>query len=297
MNKQNFDNKENRFPLSTQAMSFMQEMINAVADLSRIGGENYILSGCVKSGTQVSSGVIVLNGEILPFKGGAEGTKITVLEEKETVAANGITFPDIRVKRYAAFASGSGENYFAWNDFKPLPTNTELSQMKADTDYVDRKMAEITAGSIPSKVIVMWSGTEGEVPEGWALCDGREASPGVFTPNLSGKFIVGYNRDDIDYNQVGKTGGVKDVVLTPEQMPTHSHQVKDYFRRESYMQPGGADKDIGIDNAGIKGDGDDGVDRGCQYFWWKKHLTEEIGGSEAHENRPPYYVLAYIIKL
>lgn len=297
MNKQNFDNKENRFPLSTQALSFMQDMIHAVGGLTQIGGENYILSGCVKNGSQVSSGIIVLKGEVLPFKGGTEGAKITVLEEKETVAANGITFPDVRVKRYAAFASGSGENYFAWSDFKPLPTNLELSRLKADTGYVDRKIAEITAGSIPAKVIVMWSGTEGEVPEGWALCDGREVSPGVFTPNLSGKFVVGYNREDTDYNKVGKTGGLKEVVLAPEQMPSHAHEMKDYYRRESYTQPGGTDKAVGIDDAGIKGDGDSGIDRNCQYFWWKKHPTEEAGNSIAHENRPPYYVLAYIIKL
>lgn len=41
-------------------------------------------------------------------------------------------------------------------------------------------------------MIVMWSGDEDKVPDGWALCDGKVAGT-VITPDLRGKFIMGWN--------------------------------------------------------------------------------------------------------
>jgi hypothetical protein len=50
--------------------------------------------------------------------------------------------------------------------------------------------------SLPSGVIVMWSGSIGSIPSGYALCDGTNG-----TPNLTDRFIVGagntYNPDDV----------------------------------------------------------------------------------------------------
>ena len=53
-----------------------------------------------------------------------------------------------------------------------------------------------SADSVPSGVIVMWSGTE--VPEGWALCDGESG-----TPDLRNRFVVGAG----DTYEQGETGG------------------------------------------------------------------------------------------
>ena len=74
-------------------------------------------------------------------------------------------------------------------------------------------------GTIPVGGIIMWSGSANEVPDGWALCDGRTIS-GKTTPNLKGKFVVGYDPSDSDYNAVGKTGGYKNITLTVEQIPS-----------------------------------------------------------------------------
>ena len=109
MDRQNFEAKD-RFPLSTQALTFMQDMVMATARLALIGGDNYILSGCVTTGNNVSDGIIVINGEVMPFKGGAMAGTITIIEETIPVSANGLTFEQARVKRYAKFASGKGEN-------------------------------------------------------------------------------------------------------------------------------------------------------------------------------------------
>jgi hypothetical protein len=55
-------------------------------------------------------------------------------------------------------------------------------------------------GLVPPGVIVMWSGTV--APAGWALCNGTNG-----TPNLSGRFIVGYSASQPDYNAIGNFGG------------------------------------------------------------------------------------------
>ena len=68
---------------------------------------------------------------------------------------------------------------------------------------------------IPPKTIVMFSGTEAEIPVGWALCDGRIVN-GYTTPDLTGKFIL-------PSNTAHQTGGRDKVTLTVSNMPSHNH--------------------------------------------------------------------------
>jgi formylmethanofuran dehydrogenase subunit C len=78
MNKINFTAKDN-FPLSSDTMEMMQQMIGLNANLALLGGTNYILSGCVDDGTNVTDGIIVVDGELIPFEGGIKNAKITKL--------------------------------------------------------------------------------------------------------------------------------------------------------------------------------------------------------------------------
>ena len=71
-------------------------------------------------------------------------------------------------------------------------------------------------GTIPVGGIIMWSGDSGHIPDGWALCNGQNG-----TPNLSGKFVVGYSASDLDY-AIGKTGGEAKHRLSESEMPSHS---------------------------------------------------------------------------
>lgn len=121
--------------------------------------------------------------------------------------------------------------------------------------------------SIPAGVIVMWSGSVASIPSGWVICDGNNS-----TPDLRNRFIVGAGSG----YSVGDTGGADTVTLTTDQIPSHSHV---YSRAAS---PGG-----GQDQAG-SGSGD-AVNHSNQN-------TTNTGGGQAHENRPPYYALAYIMK-
>ena len=80
---------------------------------------------------------------------------------------------------------------------------------------------------VPAGIIVMWSGAIDAIPHGWALCNGTQPS-GLPTstmtiPNLSSRFIVGYDANVTEYNQIGKTGGNKDITISNSNLPEHTH--------------------------------------------------------------------------
>lgn len=102
---------------------------------------------------------------------------------------------------------------------------------------------------------------------GWALCDGNNG-----TPNLKGRFIVGWDPGDVDYNVLGKIGGSK-------HMPAHSHTLGPIY---------GTGSGSG-DHQQLDYDGDSGP----AYLT----STDSAGTGPSDENRPPYYTLAYVIKL
>lgn len=292
MNKQNFES-ENSFPLSTKALTFMQDMVMASAQLAQIGGDNYILSGCETSGNNVAPGIIVINGEVMPFEGGAKVSTITIIETTESIIANGLPFDNIRVTRKAKFATGTGANYYPWANFKPLQTNKQLEELKATVKYVDDEIRKIQA--VPTGVIVMWSGAVSNIPKGWQLCD-YSIIPGTNkrTPDLRGRFIVGYSKDESDYGLIGKTGGKKSVTLSKDELPSHSHSFKNYFYSEKNRSAVGGD---GYDQFSKNIIGSNDTDEDNNRLYYMNSTTNSTGSGNAFDNRPPYYVLAYIIKI
>ena len=117
---------------------------------------------------------------------------------------------------------------------------------------------------VPVGGIIMWSGATNNIPSGWALCDGQNG-----TPNLQDRFIVGAGSS----YSVNDTGGAASVTLTINQMPSHNH---------SYTMINFDQGSAG--GASSYGQGTSSVSTGSK------------GGGQSHENRPPYYALAYIIK-
>lgn len=109
MNKGNFTAKDN-FPVSTFTYDFLQNMAQLAGHIAQLGGQNYILSGCILTGTTVSDGLIVINGEILPFEAGIKKAKITIQETKDTDYFNGIDYPESYIHRVAKFADNGEYN-------------------------------------------------------------------------------------------------------------------------------------------------------------------------------------------
>lgn len=156
--------------------------------------------------------------------------------------------------------------------------------------YIDEKLGNMAGSNIPRGLIAMWNGTQ--VPNGWALCNGQIVDD-LQTPDLSGKFVVGWQSGNEDYNLIGNTGGQDKVTLTTPEIPSHVHNFADAYFIEAY-------DGIGINGSQWIGNnlyGSSKTDRDNSYVALWNHDTRAAGGGQPHENRPPYYVLAYIIKL
>jgi hypothetical protein len=187
------------------------------------------------------------------------------------------------------------------------------------------------ASSIPSGVIVMWSGSTASIPAGWALCNGLNG-----TPDLRNRFVIGAG----SAYSPGTLGGaathahtitVSPHVLTLNQIPSHSHpaSVSDPGHSHAVNDPGHAhvfSQDAGFTqsiNAGGQfsapvtvlrpaGVNTFGVSASGTGIWLSGagtsisvSLTSQ-GGSQGHahgatasdaSSLPPFYALAYIQKL
>ena len=79
---------------------------------------------------------------------------------------------------------------------------------------------EHTEYAIPAGIVTMFAGTEAQVPSGWQLCNGSgETSNGIKVPDLRNRFIVG---SGTDYD-TGNTGGATSA--TSSSNGSHSHTV------------------------------------------------------------------------
>lgn len=147
-----------------------------------------------------------------------------------------------------------------------------------------KNKAEASAEGFPTGGIVMWSGSVATIPSGWFLCDGTNG-----TPDLRNRFVVGAG----GAYGVGDTGGVAEVTLTEAQMPAHSHtgstnSAGNHTHSVARGAPGGE----GAANGTTGSSFDTGVGGAHSHS-----LTiNNTGGGQAHENRPPYYALCFIMK-
>lgn len=166
---------------------------------------------------------------------------------------------------------------------------------------------------VPMGVITMFSGTV--IPNGWAVCDGGTYN-GFTTPDLRGKFIVGMDNTQgsqngsgqyiavsangqtpttspndgttLNYGAVGNKGGENGHVLSLAEMPTHKHDVSFALSHYNFLA-------FGLSPSLSIGGGGAAAGQGLTITSSTSESTK--GSNQIHENRPPYYVLVYIIKL
>lgn len=185
----------------------------------------------------------------------------------------------------------------------------------------------LAATQLPRGIITMWSGATNAVPSGWALCDGNNG-----TPNLKDRFIVGAGQS---YG-VGNVGGsitqtpsvwtnaagtgiqVAGTAITEAQMPWHTHSGSVGSDASIQVQD-----EISSNFAGEWLAADSFGSIGWPFSPIRKPLKEfsaslsinGTGGSQPHYHgvtdnghahtaaasaidvRPPYYALAFIMKL
>jgi microcystin-dependent protein len=131
---------------------------------------------------------------------------------------------------------------------------------------------------IPSGIIVMWSGSAAEIPQGWTLCNGNYGAP-----DLRDRFVIGAEGT----YPVGGEGGEATHTLTVAEMPSHTHIQNPH--RHAYSN--GSD----TTSSGYAANTNNGSP--TQYTENETAINQSTGGGAAHNNLPPYYALCFIMKL
>jgi microcystin-dependent protein len=162
-------------------------------------------------------------------------------------------------------------------------------------------------GITPVGGIIMWSGAINAIPDGWALCNGQNG-----TPDLQERFVVGAGATDntsVAGTQyaVNAKAGTNSVVLLTNQIPSHNHTYSGTTTTNG--------NHTHLWNYGVEGDdsGNGGSNNEftvsgppspkytvMTYAGNHAHTysgtTSVKGSGKSHENRPPYYALAYIMR-
>jgi hypothetical protein len=103
------------FPFTTNVLKFMQAAFSNLEKLALLGGDNYIVEGCVVTGTDVSSGWVVLNGLLMPFTAGTKQSTIKIVKTETEVTVDLGTRTEITY--HAEFGTTATPGYqFDWDD-------------------------------------------------------------------------------------------------------------------------------------------------------------------------------------
>lgn len=311
------EQSEQYFPVDAETFASIENNISLVQIIGNLAGDKAVLRGCELSsdGTTRAPGYVFLctkefpDGEVLYFEGGTVASGMYLNTSAVAVSSGGLDFPQAYTER--CLSPGIGMENFRWEDFQEADTLLELKRKLVKVEEAFQKIQPQPVGSVQ-----LFAGEK--VPDGWLLCNGDEydqkdypelyrvigttfnhamlANDVAYTmdsdkfrvPDLRGRFVVGRSNIDDDYNVLGASGGKKKVILTAEEsgLPSHTHT----FMWTSVSKPNSSEVQEEINSRMCRGDSStkDAAKATVAAGGW--------GASKAHENRPPYYTLTYIIK-
>lgn len=282
------------------------EALRGVVDGLGSNNQAFILQGCTQTGLTINAGFIFWNGEIYPVDthpkpGLFLGAQYYWQVQEVVLSPSPVTYQDstihnVHVRRRMHLVVAAS-----------LPVDSVAATTVVRLNQI--------LGLTPQNGIIMYSGVltnfdtfgrgkAGTQLDGWALCNGNTFGiPGggtLVAPDLRGKFIVGLDTTsgtplhptpDADYNSIGDIGGEKTHTLTKSELPKHQHGLSPDFKAHGMTH--GSTAHVGLHDSGLELSG--------EYALSDQHPSEDgtIDGlaGAPHENRPPYYTLAYIIKL
>jgi len=169
-----------------------------------------------------------------------------------------------------------------------------------DADLLDGyHYADLVSEVLPVGCIMIWSGTEGTIPDGWHVCDGGTYG-GRVSPDLRDRFVVGAG----DAYVAGATGGpaswnspliptgtvtIGDHILTTSELPAHTHPYIEKYNPKIL--------DLYSGNVHYSAVGSRSVAIGQQATGDEAHgHTGSTISFESIDSRPAYYSLFYIMK-
>lgn len=299
------------FPLTNERLEFMQDAQNkAISQLTRLAGTGkLIIEGVEVSGGNVSSGVIIIDGEIIAFEGGAFNARVAVFETEGEVPYNEDIDQDgnldrkpADIIRVARCAASGGIESFNFDDLVRVPNLKSLNPMVGEM-----KQGIFDVNNLPS---------------GWFLCDGTNG-----TPDLRGRAMIGAGAYQVPNTTASinrpleSIGGAHVAEINQNNLPninvtgstnsggSHNHTFRNFYYIESYVNPNANQSGFGTETlgSGLRGSGDSDGDN--RYAFYKDDTTNSggshshtinvsLGGANVpHENMMPYFAVNTIIYL
>lgn len=179
-------NQVGGFPMTTRILDEIQKAFAVFNALGAISGDKTIISGCVTVGTNVSAGVVYVNGEIFSFTGGTVQTKVKIVETAETLVFEDGMAKSVIKTRYVTF--GTGVDAMDWVDFKkPLET-------KGLADTFESIGTSLTA--IIDKLDTIDEHAKVQLPTDWDQADNTakdylKNKPNIINYLVKGAFALG----------------------------------------------------------------------------------------------------------
>jgi hypothetical protein len=168
--------------------------------------------------------------------------------------------------------------------FTGIPTAPTASVGTNTTQIATTAFA--LANGIPSGAIVLWSGSIGSIPSGWVLCNGSSG-----TPDLRDRFIVGAGST----YAVAATGGTADAVVV-----AHTHTATSTVTDPGHLHSQSESTNFGSGGSPIVGpqaNPSSGTTNTASTGITVGTSISTAGTSGTNANLPPYYALAYIMKV
>jgi hypothetical protein len=186
--------------------------------------------------------------------------------------------------------------------------NTRVYNMNGPALATDAATKGYVDGAIPIGGIIMWSGTIATIPSNWRLCDGGIYN-NITTPDLRNRFVIGAivdsnqravaNLERTSFGDVTQTstGGTKDAVVVSH---SHSATSNDVTPPTGITELGRLD----LANGYYYGGNFHRVAVGMTPYYTSssgshRHVitVAEEGESGINKNLPPYYALAFIMRV
>ena len=175
---------------------------------------------------------------------------------------------------------------------------TELNKLDGLTATTSELNSLSGGGALPSGGIIMWSGAISAIPSGWVLCNGSNS-----TPDLRDRFVVGAGST----YAVDATGGSDSVTLSTANLPAHNHSFSGTGTTNTEgahthtLNAGGTAYPLSSPNqsttSGVSTSSATTSSAGSHSHTVSiSGTTGNEGSGTSHENKPPYYALAYIMK-
>lgn len=200
-------------------------------------------------------------------------------------------------------------------------TNATLASLDTRLDTIEPQIAAMAGFTVPQGGIIMWSGSVASIPAGWALCNGSNG-----TPDLRDRFVIGAGGTRAPgatggsnttssagaHSHSGATGG---TALTTAQMPGHTHAGTTSTNGDhthgfgTAMNVSFRGTPVGPDGYWVPFSGSPSQTISSAGSHNHTFTTDSTGGGQAHTHtigsdgahthtaEPPFYALAFIMKL